>query len=1094
MSTPSAACPRCGSAMVQRYSAKRGSSFLGCSRYPGCRGTRDLGSGATAGRRPRSRSTRPTRASTGYKSATVVPAAAISELAERLSRLVAFYDACLREEGLRDLRFRAADVGDALVPVHIDVAALIQGNSVAVGDAESVGQWVSGRRVGFSGSRFYVGFPLVLVGDPADIAPLMYVPVDLERGANEVSLSLADGPQLNYRILEDAGFTTDEAVEATGAIESRLNDASLESSDSAVRAAILELSSMAGLEVADDLDLSAMGVLDLSVAASGDVQLAAILFASDRLGFTQSTRRELGTLAEDRSAWAGTALETILEGHPPLPLGDNSELVVVSPLSEAQRKAVTSALVNPVTVVTGPPGTGKSELVLNLVANGLVRGETVMVASRNNKAVDVVVERFRGLTDEATMVRVGRAAYRDRAIALMRRVVAGIRPPSEAEVSRAGADLRGTRLERGRLAESARLRAEAEAACERDELAWEEATVGLPQADIEISREFAKAGSAIDVISLTKLRESVEARAEGRRGVLERIVAVVRPLRPLRTTRRLVAEAAESVPSAFTGTNLVDGDWADLVVAARRAEAIAEASVRWHDLMSAVSASRLCSTVAEIGDALVALGSREAAAGRRYVAVERQRALSDLPQEDQRKLSEYLRAVDQLGGSERLGSRMYAKLKGLEGRLFTDVQRVFPVWALTTLTARSNLPLRAGLFDLLIIDEASQCDLPSAFPLLARAKRVVVIGDDKQLIHVTPLRAETEQALAAEHDLTAEELVNYSYRRVSLFTLARHLVSTLPTMTLLDEHYRSHPQIIGFSNDRFYGGRLSVFTEPERIRVATDSDHPAVRWEHISGTTVRPRHGSALNEAEVERVVQVVAGLVGGDGPPLSIGVVTPFRLQKERLTLALARRLDADTLERHHVIADTAHGFQGDERDVMVLSTVVSSGAQPSTIDFVERNPNLFNVAVTRARSLLIVVGDEKVCRARDGLLGELARYAERLRGPEAEGPTREPETDEEALLVEHLTAAGLRPMPQHEVRGLRVDIGLPDDHRPVAIEVDGSSHDSVDGSRLLRDVYRDTKLRRAGWEVIRVPAWRVRLEPSAVVAEVLEATSGRR
>ena len=85
---------------------------------------------------------------------------------------------------------------------------------------------------------------------------------------------------------------------------------------------------------------------------SGVVQSAAILFASDRLGFAQATRRELGMLAEDRSAWAGTALETILDGDPRAASGDVPELVVVSPLSEAQRKAVASALVNPVTVVT----------------------------------------------------------------------------------------------------------------------------------------------------------------------------------------------------------------------------------------------------------------------------------------------------------------------------------------------------------------------------------------------------------------------------------------------------------------------------------------------------------------------------------------------------------------------------------------------------------------------------------------------------------------------------------------------------------------------------------------------------------------------
>ena len=97
------------------------------------------------------------------------------------------------------------------------------------------------------------------------------------------------------------------------------------------------------------------------------------------------------------------------------------------------------------------------------------------------------------------------------------------------------------------------------------------------------------------------------------------------------------------------------------------------------------------------------------------------------------------------------------------------------------------------------------------------------------------------------------------------------------------------------------------------------------------------------------------------------------------------------------------------------------------------------------------------------------------------------EPETDDEQLLLTHLIPTGIRAISQYELRGLRVDIALPDLAPPIAIEVDGSSHDSPDGSRLLRDVYRDTKLRRSGWVVLRVPAWRVRLEPATVVGEIV-------
>lgn len=997
-------------------------------------------------------------------------------------RLAGFYDACLREEGLRDLRFRVEDEVEAFVSTSLDGASLLAGDQQALVD-DRITNWFASRRVGFSGARFYVGFPVTSLRDGAEVSPLLYAPVDVE-SSDGLFITLADPPQVNYRVLEDAGYSTDEAVEAAAVIESSLRDAAEGTVASQAEDAITELSELVGITT-DDLDLSALDGLAGRSGGSGVLLNSAILFASDRLGYTQSTRRELQRLAEDPALWRGTALAALLAGDPTADGAAAGDLLTVSPLSEAQRAAVVSALSNQLTVVTGPPGTGKSELVLNLVANGLIRGETVLVASRNNKAVDVVVERFRGLTDEATMVRVGRSSFRGQAIALMRKVVAGVRPPAASEVARAQVDLDAVRRDRADLINAARDRTAADSRCSRSEQQWEEAARSLAAAEVGVAREEAVEPGPVSLDEVVALRTWLEARAAGRRSIIERLASMIKPERPIKSTRSVVALWRAKSPRLFRA-EVESASWADLVAIAQHAEYIKRAALAWRQLQDDSMFAAMQRSPQSLSDAVEAVTAREANAGRRYLAVERQRVLADLPHEEQQKLAEYLRAVDQLSGSERLGGRMYAQLKALESRLFADVQRVFPVWAITTLTARSNLPQEPGLFDLLIVDEASQCDLPSAFPLLARAKRAVVIGDDKQLIHVTPLRPEAEQALAVEHGLGAEELVNYSYRDVSLFTRARHIVTDRSAMTLLDEHYRSHPLIIGFSNHRFYGGRLSVFTEPERLIVASGPGNSAVRWTDVAGVTVRPSTGSAYNDAEVDGVVRAVGDLIRDEGPTVSIGVVTPFRAQKERITRELARRFDTTTLESHKVIVDTAHGFQGDERDVIVFSTVISSGARPGTVGFVEGNPNLFNVAVTRARSLLVIVGDEGVCKSRDGLLGDLARYAVELRGPAHVAAVGACETDEEELLFEALIAAGHQPAAQYEARGWRIDIAIPDRVPPIAIEVDGSSHDAPDGTRLLRDVYRDLKLRRAGWRVERVPAWRVRLDPGAVAAQI--------
>ena len=95
---------------------------------------------------------------------------------------------------------------------------------------------------------------------------------------------------------------------------------------------------------------------------------------------------------------------------------------------------------------------------------------------------------------------------------------------------------------------------------------------------------------------------------------------------------------------------------------------------------------------------------------------------------------------------------------------------MFPIWAITNLTARTNFPLEFGLFDLLIIDEASQCDIPSAIPLIYRAKKVVIIGDPNQLRHVALLRDGLDRILGKN---TTSDLKLFHINQPHCMILAR---------------------------------------------------------------------------------------------------------------------------------------------------------------------------------------------------------------------------------------------------------------------------------------------------------------------------------
>ena len=150
-----------------------------------------------------------------------------------------------------------------------------------------------------------------------------------------------------------------------------------------------------------------------------------------------------------------------------------------------------------------------------------------------------------------------------------------------------------------------------------------------------------------------------------------------------------------------------------------------------------------------------------------------------------------------------------------------------PLWLGTTKEIENTLPKRPGLFDLVIFDEASQINLIQAAPALARARRAVVIGDPKQLRHLSFV-GDDAMAEAAERRaaLTPAESVLFDVRRNSLFDVATAAASTV----MLDEHFRSVPHIISFSNERFYGGTLRLMTQHP-----SSESRDAIEVRHVGG-------------------------------------------------------------------------------------------------------------------------------------------------------------------------------------------------------------------------------------------------------------------
>jgi hypothetical protein len=267
-----------------------------------------------------------------------------------------------------------------------------------------------------------------------------------------------------------------------------------------------------------------------------------------------------------------------------------------------------------------------------------------------------------------------------------------------------------------------------------------------------------------------------------------------------------------------------------------------------------------------------------------------------------------------------------------------------------------------------------------------------------------------------------------------------------------------------------YQGRLTVLTDPTSLTAAAE---PAVRWQHVVGVFTHGGTGSGANQPELGAVVAEVQRL-RAEYPSASIGVVTPLAAHQRRLAGALA----AAGLPEAEVVCGTIHRFQGGERDIMVVSPVGAHGVRDRTRNWLVHQTNLWNVAITRARSQLIVVGDREWWSGQQGLLTELA----------CKPASGETSTTGLRLAADRLHSAlrrsGLHVERDVMMAGRRYDMRTTGPAATVALVVDDPEGDA-DG-RGLRKVLAWLDIAANTVTVRRIPAWRCYTEPDLVVAEL--------
>jgi len=720
---------------------------------------------------------------------------------------------------------------------------------------------------------------------------------------------------------------------------------------------------------------------EISANAPGLYDIVALFLPSES-SFTAGAVRDLDAIASwPKEKLARTALAPLLGlEHRQDPV--SMPAINTGPLNAEQIGALRNACTQPLSVVAGPPGTGKSQVIVSMAASVIAAGGSVLVASKNHQALDAVEERLGGLAEGVNFVVRTLDPRTERDTGFAEVLASLVTEPTSSRHSDADDDwasLRELAEERARLLDSNERRAELE--CEIAEL-------------------------------LEKRRPEAKAPAETR----QKPISLLQRL--LRLFRSVDAETKDY------GARTIPPD-----ISALRSER--DATKNESDPVDLTN--RIADAACKVLPPIFA-----------------QRIVLD--EDTRQELVDAKDAMDLEGSSAAPFS------------LARDVIRHRPLWLASVLGTPKRIPLDDGLFDLVIFDEASQCDIASAIPLFARARRSVVVGDDRQLAFIPSLGRKQDRNLMAAQGLPIGSMSRMAQSIRSLFDAAVR-VKDVPRV-MLAQQYRSAGPIVDYISTEFYGGKLRTAYDPATLR-APKGMKPGLAWTDVPAP-VEPMSGN-VNRAEVSAVARHLKMLLVEQGYIGSVGVIAPFRSQVAALEAELASCIPATAREAADLRVATVDRFQGQERDLILFSPCLGASSAESARTFVQRDLRRLNVAISRARAVAHVFGDLNFARSgKVAALARLAAYATEPRVKSSEGVF---DSEWERRVYHALKNRGLEPVPQYEIAGRRLDFALfGGSDVKLDLEVDGRRwHQDIDGRRKLSDHWRDHQMKSLGWRVRR-------------------------
>ncbi|MFF5185116.1 AAA domain-containing protein [Streptomyces sp. NPDC000345] len=459
--------------------------------------------------------------------------------------------------------------------------------------------------------------------------------------------------------------------------------------------------------------------------------------------------------------------------------------------------------------------------------------------------------------------------------------------------------------------------------------------------------------------------------------------------------------------------------------------------------------------------------------------------LSRLTDDQAVALTSYQQNVRRLGK----GTGKYAATYRRQARESLQAsQEAVPAWIMPLHQVTETVPMdRAGRFDVVIIDEASQSG-PEALLLAWLGAKVIVVGDDQQ-VSPAQVGVDHDEQFALQRRLLGELPAarrNLFTPTASLFDIASGLAGGRGRL-MLQEHFRCMPEIIGFSNELCYGGRLQPLRQYGADRL------PPLRSVHVADGHVEGSGQKQINRPEAERLVEQVARCIADPAyAGRTMGVITLLGAgQKFLIEDLLADRVPLDERQRRRLRVGNAEEFQGDERDIVFIGLVTSLTGPDGPRRIGSYNSALYrqhiNVAASRARDqvwlfhsvALTELGETDLRRA---YLDWFSRPAEEQDGIGL-GDVR-PDVPHEAFdsLFEQrvylaLRARGYRVRPQYRAGRYRIDLVVEGGTRRLAVECDGDAFHTEENADA--DAARQRELERVGWTFVRIRGSRFFLDP---------------